>query len=35
MNCQNGYLPAVHDPQALNFAALVREAVQLAVELRA
>jgi multimeric flavodoxin WrbA len=26
--CQNGYLPAAHDPEALRFAALVREAVK-------
>lgn len=27
VNCQDGYLPAVHDPEALTFATLVREAV--------
>jgi multimeric flavodoxin WrbA len=27
VNCQDGYLPAVHDSEALKFAALVREAV--------
>jgi hypothetical protein len=27
VNCEDGYLPAVHDPEALKFAALVREAV--------
>jgi multimeric flavodoxin WrbA len=26
VNCQDGYLPAAHDPQALAFATLVREA---------
>jgi len=26
VNCQDGYLPAVHDSEALKFAALVREA---------
>jgi hypothetical protein len=25
VNCQDGYLPAVHDSEALAFAALVRE----------
>jgi multimeric flavodoxin WrbA len=25
VNCQNGYLPAVHDSEALKFAALIRE----------
>jgi len=35
VNCQEGYLPAVHDPEALKFAALVREAVHVPVELRA
>ena len=27
VNCQDGYLPAVHDSEALKFATLVREAV--------
>ena len=27
INCRDGYLPAVHDPEALTFATLVREAV--------
>jgi multimeric flavodoxin WrbA len=27
INCQEGYLPAVHDSEALKFAALVRDAV--------
>jgi len=27
VNCQDGYSPAVHDSEALKFAALVREAV--------
>ena len=27
VNCQDGYLPAVHDSEALKFAALVREAI--------
>jgi multimeric flavodoxin WrbA len=27
VNCQDGYLPAVHDPEALKFAARVRQAV--------
>ena len=26
VNCQNGYVPAAHDPEVLNFVALVREA---------
>jgi multimeric flavodoxin WrbA len=34
VNCPDGYLPAVHDPEALKFAALVREAVHVPVELR-
>jgi len=28
VNCQNGYLPAVHDAEALRFAAVVRKAAQ-------
>ena len=28
VNCQNGYLPAVHDTEALKFAAVVRKALQ-------
>jgi multimeric flavodoxin WrbA len=28
VNCQHGYQPAEHDPEALKFAALVQEAVQ-------
>jgi multimeric flavodoxin WrbA len=35
VNCQDGYLPAQHDPTALRFAALVKQAVQVAVESRA
>jgi multimeric flavodoxin WrbA len=35
VNCQDGYLPAAHDPEALKFAALVRGAVHLPVELLA
>ena len=27
VNCQDGYLPAVHDSQAVAFAALLREAI--------
>lgn len=34
-NCRDGYLPVEHDPEALKFAALVREAVQVPVELQA
>jgi len=30
VNCQNGYIPAVHDPAAMQFASRVREATQLA-----
>jgi multimeric flavodoxin WrbA len=29
VNCRDGYLPAVHDPEAMKFAARVREAVHL------
>ena len=34
VNCRDGYLPAVHDSQALAFAALVREAVAIPVDSR-
>ncbi len=34
VNCQNGYLPAVHDSEALKFAALVGEAVPIQVNSR-
>jgi hypothetical protein len=27
INCQNGYLPAVHDSEALKFTALLKEAI--------
>lgn len=33
VNCQHGYLRAMHDPEALKFAAVVRQAVHVAVEL--
>jgi multimeric flavodoxin WrbA len=35
VNCQDGYLPAAHDPMALQFAALVKEAVHAPLEPRA
>jgi multimeric flavodoxin WrbA len=33
VNCRDGYLPAVHDPEAMAFARLVREAVPVRVNL--
>jgi multimeric flavodoxin WrbA len=32
VNCQDGYLPTAHDPEALKLAALVREAIPVPVE---
>jgi multimeric flavodoxin WrbA len=34
VNCQNGYLPAIHDSEAVAFAALVRRAAPLQVNAR-
>ncbi len=34
VNCQDGYLPAVHDSEALKFADLVREAAAVQVNSR-
>ncbi len=34
VNCRDGYLPAAHDSEALKFAALVRQAVQVEVNLQ-
>ncbi len=34
VNCQDGYVPAAHDADALKIAALVRQAVAVPVELR-
>jgi multimeric flavodoxin WrbA len=34
VNCRNGYLPAMHDLEAVAFAALVRQAVPVAVKSR-